>query len=452
MCSSTPAQVSTQPRMVQPTELDVDPESGLDAGEVERRLSEYGPNELPKEPPRSTWVVARGQLSNPMNGNRIHVPRVPLRLLGRPLLDRRHLAIQSATEVSGGRRDRPSPRSDDDTLCERCEVGAMAEYHLSEKRRKRLEEFVALLRVKPGSRVKLARDFDPDFKAGVVKKKDGVALLEEGIALMSEYQARLAAQDTWGVLVVLQALDAAGKDGTIRHVMSGVNPQGVSVNSFKVPSAEELDHDFLWRYAQRLPTRGQIGIFNRSYYEEVLVVRVHPENLDRQKLPDRSKKGDVWNRRYREINDWERYLTDNGFRIVKLFLNLSREEQRIRFLRRIDLPDHNWKFSTADVQEREHWDAYQRAFSDMLTHTSTEWAPWYVIPADRKWFERVAVGMVLANTLLEIDPRFPKVTKQRREALHEVKQALEAQAPEGAAPDPFTGGQQDGKAAVETAV
>ena len=324
----------------------------------------------------------------------------------------------------------------------------MAEYHLSEKRRKRLEEFVALLRVKPGSRVNLARDFDPAFKAGVVKKKDGVALLEEGIALMSEYQARLAAQDTWGVLVVLQALDAAGKDGTIRHVMSGVNPQGVSVNSFKVPSAEELDHDFLWRYAQRLPTRGQIGIFNRSYYEEVLVVRVHPENLDRQKLPDRSKKGDVWNRRYREINDWERYLTDNGFRIVKLFLNLSREEQRIRFLRRIDLPDHNWKFSTADVQEREHWDAYQRAFSDMLTHTSTEWAPWYVIPADRKWFARASAAMVLVQTLLEIDPRYPVVDESQRQTLADAKQALEAQAPEGAAPDPFEAGRRTGKGAA----
>jgi len=326
----------------------------------------------------------------------------------------------------------------------------MAEDRLPEKRRKRLEEFVAQLRVKPGSHVHLGRDFDPGFKAGVSKKKDGVALLQEGIALMCEYQARLAAQSTWGVLVVLQALDAAGKDGTIRHVMSGVNPQGVTVNGFKVPSAEELGHDYLWRYAQRLPARGQIGIFNRSYYEEVLVVRVHPENLDRQKLPGASKKGAVWKRRYREINDWERYLTDNGFRIVKLFLNLSREQQRVRFLRRIDLPDHNWKFSTADVREREHWDAYQRAFSDALTHTSTEWAPWYVIPADHKWFERVAVGMVLAQTLLEIDPGYPKVTKQQREALLEVRQALEAQAPEGVAADPFRDGQHDGKAPVET--
>ena len=305
------------------------------------------------------------------------------------------------------------------------------------------------LRVKPGSRVTLAKDFDPAFKAGVGKKKDGVALLKEGVQLMSEYQARLAAQDTWGVLIVLQALDAAGKDGTIRHVMSGVNPQGVAVHSFKVPSSEELDHDYLWRYAQRLPARGQIGIFNRSHYEEVLVVRVHPENLDRQKLPEAAKHGDIWKRRYREINDWERYLSDNGFRIVKLFLNLSREEQRIRFLRRIDLPDHNWKFSSADVNERQYWDQYQRAFSEMLSHTSTEWAPWYVIPADRKWFERLAVGLVLAHTLLEVDPHYPRVSKKQRAALLEIKQALEAQAPEGAARDPFAQSQHDGKAPAE---
>ena len=322
----------------------------------------------------------------------------------------------------------------------------MADTALPEKRRKRLEDFVALFRVKPASEVRLARDFDPAFKAGVRKKKDGVALLEEGVRLMSEYQARLAAQDTWGVLVVLQALDAAGKDGTIRHVMSGVNPQGVSVHSFKVPSAEELDHDFLWRYAQRLPARGQIGIFNRSYYEEVLVVRVHPENLDRQMLPKAAKQGDVWKRRYREINEWERYLTDNGFRIVKLFLNLSKEEQRTRFLRRIDLADHNWKFSSADVEEREYWDDYQRAVSDMLSHTSTEWAPWYVIPADRKWFERLSAGLVLAQTLVDIDPRFPKVTREHRAALLEVRRGLETEAPEGAVAGPFL--QPDGTAPV----
>ena len=308
---------------------------------------------------------------------------------------------------------------------------------MDKKRQKRLADFIEPFRVKPGSRVTLSKDFDPSFKAGLKKKKDGLALLAEGVTLLSEYQARLAAQDTWGVLVVLQALDAAGKDGTIRHMMSGVNPQGVAVHSFKVPSSEELDHDFLWRYAQRLPSRGEIGIFNRSHYEEVLVVRVHPENLDRQKLPAAAKGGGVWHRRYREINDWERYLTDNGIRIVKLFLNVSQEEQRTRFLRRIDLPDHNWKFSSADVAERRRWDDYQQAFSEALSHTSTEWAPWYVIPADRKWFGRAAAAAVLSQALIEIDPRFPAVSKQQHQTLLEIKQGLEAQAPQGAAPDPF---------------
>ena len=267
--------------------------------------------------------------------------------------------------------------------------------------------------------------------------KDWDSKLEKAALDVGEWQQKLYSRGNFAMLIVLQALDAAGKDGTIRHMMSGVNPQGVSVHSFKVPSAEELDHDFLWRFARHLPARGEIGIFNRSYYEEVLVVRVHPENLDRQKLPKAAKKGDVWKRRYREINDWERYLTDNGFRIVKLFLNVSKEEQRTRFLRRIDLPDHNWKFSSADVAERRHWDAYQKAFSDALANTSTDWAPWYVIPADRKWFGRIGAAAVLVHALMELDPQFPPVTKQQRDALMEIKRALEAEAPEGAAPDPF---------------
>ena len=241
---------------------------------------------------------------------------------------------------------------------------------MAEDFRKEIPDFIEPFRVAPGSKVTLPKDFDPAFKAGVKKKKEGVALLTEGVALLSEYQARLAAQDTWGLLVVLQALDGAGKDGTIRHVMSGVNPQGVAVHSFKVPSAEELDHDYLWRYARHLPERGEIGIFNRSHYEEVIVVRVHPENLERQRLPRPAKRGDVWKRRYREINDWERYLTENGIRVVKLFLNVSKEEQRRRFLRRIDLPDHNWKLSARDVQEREHWDAYQKTISEFASRLS----------------------------------------------------------------------------------
>ena len=313
---------------------------------------------------------------------------------------------------------------------------------MPDKRRERVERFIAPFRVEPGSKVTLSKDFDPSFKEGVKKKKEGVALLTEGVRLLTEYQARLAAQDSWGVLVVLQALDAAGKDGTIRHVMSGVNPQGVSVHSFKVPSSEELDHDFLWRYARRLPERGEIGIFNRSYYEEVLVVRVHPQNLERQKLPSSCRDGSIWKRRYRAINEWERYLTDNGIRIVKLFLNLSKEEQRVRFLRRIDLADHNWKFSGADIRERERWDDYQKAFSQMLSHTSTEWAPWYVIPADRKWFARIGAGAVLVQALMDIDPRFPTVTREQRDALTQAKRVLESEAPKGAASDPFLAEQQ----------
>jgi polyphosphate kinase 2 (PPK2 family) len=190
---------------------------------------------------------------------------------------------------------------------------------------KRIAELIGPLRVKPGAKVNLAKDFDPGYKAGYVKKKDALGIMQRGIDMLCDYQARLAAQDSYGVLVCLQALDAAGKDGTIRHVMSGVNPQGVHVTSFKTPSAEELDHDYLWRYARHLPARGDIGIFNRSHYEEVLVVRVHPEILDRQKLPEDAKGKGVWQRRYREINDWERYLTENGFRIVKMFLNLTKK-------------------------------------------------------------------------------------------------------------------------------
>jgi len=307
-------------------------------------------------------------------------------------------------------------------------------------RERRIADFIEPFRVKPGLDVTLERDFDPAFRAGVRRKKDGVELLRRGVELLADYQARLYADGTHAVLVVLQALDAAGKDGTIKHVLSGVNPQGVAVHSFKVPSVEELDHDYLWRYQQRLPARGMIGIFNRSHYEEVLVVRVHEELLQRQKLPKASRGKDVWTRRYREINDWERYLTDNGIRVVKLFLNLSKEEQRRRFLRRIDLPDHNWKFSTADVRERESWDDYQRAFSGMLAHTSTEWAPWHVIPADRKWFGRIAAAAVIAHALIELDPRYPEIDDAQREELGRIKVELEAQAPAGAAPDTVEAG------------
>ncbi|MFD6285844.1 polyphosphate kinase 2 family protein [Streptomyces sp. NPDC060205] len=301
---------------------------------------------------------------------------------------------------------------------------------MKDKRAKRIAEFIAPLRVEPGRKVRLAEDFDPGHRAGIANKKHGQELLRTGVALLADHQRRLAAQSSHGVLLCLQALDAGGKDGTIRHVMSGVNPQGVRVSSFKVPSAEELGHDYLWRYARRLPSRGEIGIFNRSYYEEVLVVRVHPQLLARQQLPDRPRKA-LWRRRYREINDWERYLTDNGFRIVKLFLNLSREEQRVRFLKRIDVPERNWKFSAADVRERASWDAYQSAFSAMLSATSTEWAPWYVVPADHKWFARTCAAAVLAHTLIELDPRYPEIDDAARHDLQLARKQLESERPDG---------------------
>jgi PPK2 family polyphosphate:nucleotide phosphotransferase len=300
---------------------------------------------------------------------------------------------------------------------------------MADRRAAGLAKLIEPLRVPPGTKVDISRDHDPAFKAGWLDKEQAEGLLSSSVELLAEYQDRLAAQDSYGMLVVLQAMDAAGKDGTIRHVMSGVNPQGVVVSSFKVPSTEELNHDFLWRYARRLPERGQIGIFNRSHYEEVLVVRVHPELLERQRLPSAEIDAAIWKRRYREINDWERYLVDNGIRVVKMFLNISREEQRTRFLKRIDLAEKNWKFSAADVRERAYWDKYQQAQSEMLTHTSTEWAPWYVIPADHKWFARIAVGAVLVQTLMEIDPQYPVVDEQTLQSLAQARLELEAQAP-----------------------
>ncbi len=275
--------------------------------------------------------------------------------------------------------------------------------------------------------MRLPDDFDPADKADFLDKADGVDLLQRGVALLADYQDRLAAQNVHGVLVVLQAMDAAGKDGTIRHVMSGVNPQGVQVHSFKVPSTEELDHDYLWRYAQKLPARGDIAIFNRSHYEEVLVVRVHPENLDRQNLPDAARGKDVWQRRFREINDWEHYLVDNGITVVKLFLNVSKEEQRKRFLERVSRPEKNWKFNAGDVREREHWDEYQHAYAHMLSATSTPWAPWFVVPADHKWFARICVSAVLADALVRLDPVYPTLDAAGQHDLEAARTQLAAE-------------------------
>jgi PPK2 family polyphosphate:nucleotide phosphotransferase len=288
--------------------------------------------------------------------------------------------------------------------------------------------FVRRLRVKPDSKVTLGKDFDPRERFGLRKGEDAVRLLRQGVELLSDYQDRLAAQRTDGVLVVLQGIDAAGKDSTIRHVMRGVNPQGVHVTSFKAPSSEELAHDYLWRHARRLPARGDIAIFNRSHYEEVLVVRVHQDNLAREMLPPDVVSQDLWKRRYREINQWERYLADNGIKLVKLFLNLSKAEQRARFLRRIDRREKNWKFSASDVRERQYWDDYQLAYSEMLTHTSTDWAPWYVLPADHKWLTRICAASVIAQALIEIDPQYPVPDPAEQKELARARAELEAEA------------------------
>jgi PPK2 family polyphosphate:nucleotide phosphotransferase len=298
---------------------------------------------------------------------------------------------------------------------------------MADQRYERLASFLKPLRVPPGKKVVLARDFDPKYKAEFLSKEDGVELLKQGVELMAEYQDRLAAQDTYGVLVCLQALDAAGKDGTIRHVMSGVNPQGVTVHSFKAPSALEIDHDYLWRAQQALPRRGDIAIFNRSHYEEVLVVRVHPQILEAQRLPRAARGRDVWTKRYRDINAWEQHLVDNGFVVVKIFLNLSKEEQRKRFLARLDVPEKNWKFSAADAKERAYWDDYQKAYSAMLSNTSTEWAPWYVVPADRKWFARICVSAIMAYTLMTIDPKYPVLDRASTDELGAIRVELEGE-------------------------
>ena len=278
--------------------------------------------------------------------------------------------------------------------------------------------------MKPGSKVKLPAGFDPAYKASFVKKSDADDTLQDGIRLLAEYQDRLAAQRTFGLLVVLQGLDASGKDGVVKHVMSGVNPQGVEVHSFKVPTDGELHHDYLWRYQLELPERGQITIFNRSHYEEVLVVRVHPENLQRQNLPSEAADENVWNRRFREINDWERYLVANGIRVVKIFLHMSKEEQRKRLLARINDPEKNWKYSADDALERRFWDDYQAAYSDALSNSSTAWAPWYVIPADHKWFAHLAVAGVLVERLMEIDPQYPKLSDEQKKELERAKLEL----------------------------
>jgi PPK2 family polyphosphate:nucleotide phosphotransferase len=279
-------------------------------------------------------------------------------------------------------------------------------------------------RVRPDKKFRL-KDHDSGDTGSYETKEDGRRHLEKGLERLCDLQERLYAQDQWALLLVFQAMDAAGKDSAIEHVMSGVNPQGCQVYSFKAPSAEEIDHDFLWRTTRCLPERGRIGVFNRSYYEEVLVVRVHPEVLRRQKLPPSVVTDRIWKERYQDINAFERYLSRNGTVIRKFFLNVSKEEQRERFLARLDQPEKNWKFSAADVEERRHWDEYMKAYEDMISATSTKHAPWHVIPADHKWFTRLAVADVIVEALAELDLHFPEVSETQRQELARARALLE---------------------------
>jgi PPK2 family polyphosphate:nucleotide phosphotransferase len=271
------------------------------------------------------------------------------------------------------------------------------------------------------------KDHHPADTNGVKDKHAAQGLLEDGVACLSHFQEMLYAQDRWALLLIFQAMDAAGKDGAIKHVMSGVNPQGCDVHSFKSPSPEELNHDYLWRIHKSVPERGKIGIFNRSYYEEVLVVRVHPPFLRAQKLPDRLVTKHIWEERYEDINAFERYLTHNGIIIRKFFLHLSKEEQKKRFLERLEDSKKNWKFSMADVQERGFWKDYQEAYGEMIQQTATKHAPWYVVPADNKWFTRLVVASAILKALHDLNLAFPDVEKSKRKELAAVRSSLLAQ-------------------------
>jgi PPK2 family polyphosphate:nucleotide phosphotransferase len=290
-----------------------------------------------------------------------------------------------------------------------------------------VHDLIGPLRVAPGRPVTMERDFDPAAVDGTVSRSEAESRLGQVIELLDDYQDRLSAQAAPGILLVLQALDAGGKDSTIKHVMRGLNPQGVEVHSFKEPSVEELSHDFLWRYQRVAPERGRIGIFNRSHYEEVLVVRVHPELLQNQFSSGQPPAKGLWRRRFQDINDWERHLVDNNIRVVKVLLNVSKEEQAKRFIKRIDRPEKNWKFAPSDIRERRYWDDYQRAFSKMLSHTNTEWAPWHVVPADHKWFARLATAAIVAQTLIEIDPHYPRMDPSVRQRMADSRAALVAE-------------------------
>lgn len=279
--------------------------------------------------------------------------------------------------------------------------------------------------VPPNSKIKL-KDYDPGYTDGLIDKSEAQLQLQKGILRLAKYQDILYAQNTYALLIVFQAMDAAGKDSTLKHVMSGVNPQGCQVYSFKAPSDEELDHDYLWRSTRALPERGRIGIFNRSYYEEVLVVRVHPELLAKQQLPESARANkNIWNHRFEEINHFEQYLVNNGIVVLKFFLNVSKNEQKKRFLARINQPEKNWKFSAADVRERQFWDQYMNAYEEVFNHTSTPWAPWHIIPADHKWFTRLVVSDIICSKLKSLNLIYPEVSEAHRQNLLEAKQLLE---------------------------
>jgi len=289
----------------------------------------------------------------------------------------------------------------------------------------RAEAFAKPYRVNNGKKFRLT-DVDPGDTAGVKAEDKSRAkeALANGVSLLAELQDKLYAQDQWGLLLIFQAMDAAGKDGAIKHVMSGVNPQGCQVVSFKSPSAEDLDHDYMWRCMKNLPERGRIGIFNRSYYEETLVVRVHPEYLAGQKIPKKLVTKSIWKERFEDINAFERYMTRNGIVVRKFFLHLSKEEQKKRFLARLDIPEKNWKLSPADAKERGYWDAYSEAYEDMIRKTATEHAPWYVVPADNKWFSRVVVAAAVIEALDSMKLKYPAVGEAKLKELASVRQAL----------------------------
>jgi PPK2 family polyphosphate:nucleotide phosphotransferase len=287
-------------------------------------------------------------------------------------------------------------------------------------------DFAKPYRVTNGRKFRL-KDVDPGDSGGLKSKEAAVELLRSGVQRLAELQDKLYAQDRWALLLVFQAMDAAGKDGTIKHVMSGVNPQGCQVYSFKAPSNEELDHDFLWRTTKALPERGRIGVFNRSYYEEVLVVRVHPEMLERQKLPPSLVGKHLWQQRFEDINCFERYVTRNGVAIRKFFLHVSRKEQKKRFMERLDQPEKNWKFSSADARERQHWDEYMEAYEDAIRNTASDHAPWYVVPANKKWFTRLVVAAAVIDALEDMDLHYPKVDDNQRKELEVARALLEAE-------------------------